>query len=354
MKHTILTILFLIILHTFYAQELNYNPASSRHTNIYRTHNRGINYFPDSIRVEFPDQEAIVVFELKQFSAQSSFIDNFPATLQELEDYLNKSISGEIKSSLTISAHYKADNQKEITIREKAAETKLLIQEKQITQLLPPGIEIYLQTDIAKVYIYVPDLNKLRELSQQSYAQVVSHVKDEAKAYYIGRKSFKARFIVQHNAISYSNIQHTEPNDMIYASASAAVGVFRDKVYPELTGAIGLSFSDRFNRRKHKVEFTYSTMYLPERKAEGGYSNNLSTFAGISYRRNFSNSGRPMWSGFGAALLVHDKGDFFQGKTARFSILQDLGSTRLSIIPEFYLTDDFKKFQFGLKLHYAF
>jgi hypothetical protein len=61
-----------------------------------------------------------------------------------------------------------------------------------------------------------------------------------------------------------------------------------------------------------------------------------------------------MWGGIGAAILVHETENFFQGKTAKLFILSDLGSTRLNIVPEFYLTNDFKKFQFGLKLNYAF
>lgn len=354
MKHTVVTILFIIFLNQLHAQGVNYAPGT-RHSNIYRLHNRKPNFFPDSVRVEFPEQEAVVVFELKRYQQHASFIENFPTTLQELYIYLSKSLPENRGGSLVVNVFYKADDQKEITIQERAAETKLLVHDKQITQLLPPGIELYLQTDIAKVYIYVPDLSGMQQLSQQSFQPVVSALNEESKAYYIGRKSFKARFILQRNVISYSKVQHTEPNDLIYGTGSAAVGVFCDKVYPELTGAIGLSFSDRFNRRSQKLEFTYSAMFLPERNAEGGgYTNNISSFLGVSYRKNVSRNDRPVWSGLGAAILVYDKGIFFQGRTARFSIHSDLGIKRLSIIPEFYLTNDFKKFQFGLKLNYAF
>jgi len=357
MKNSIVAIFFIVSFYGLQGQTLNYSQGTDRHQNIYRDTRNGIHYFPDSIRVEFPEQEALVVFELKNFQANNSFIENFPATLLELNTYLEKSLPTTLSAnvSIVVNATYRKDNQKEVTIEEKKSQTKLLIKEKEILQLLPPGIEIYLNTDIAKVYIYVPERSKLQELSSKNFTQIVSNIRDASKNWYIGRKSFKARLIIQNNAISYSNILHTEPHDLIYATGSAAVGVLRDKLYPELTGAIGLSFSDRFNRRNRKIEFTYSSMFLLDKKPEGGYNNSISSFLGVSYRKNFNTKGdREMWGGIGASILVHETENFFQGKTAKLFILSDLGSTRLNIVPEFYLTNDFKKFQFGLKLNYAF
>ncbi len=160
---------------------------------------------------------------------------------------------------------------------------------------------------------------------------------------------------MQNNTISYSNVLHTEPRDFLYLTASFGVGIFRDKLYPELSPSIGFSFSDRFNRTNHKVQLSYSSMYLLEKKSEGGYTNSISSFLGITYRKNFgTHEDRPIWTGIGAALLVHETENFFKGKTARFFILSDLGNKKLNIIPEFYLTEDFKKFQFGMKLNYTF
>ena len=350
-------IFFLFI--TFFemnAQVINYSSGPGRHENIYRTRRDAVNYFPDSIRVEFPEQESIVVFELKRFETHSSFIENFPATLLELSSYLDKSLPGHQKGqAVTIHVVYKLNNEKEITIAETKPQTSVLVKDQQIVQLLPPGIEIFLQTENAKVYLYIPERSKLRELADKNFSQIVSRVREESKNYYIGRKSFKARFIIQNNAIGYSNVLHTEPHDFLYVTASAGVGVFRDKFYPELSPSIGLSFSDRFNRTNRKVELTYSSMYLLEKKAEGGYNNSISSFLGITYRKNFGKQGsRPMWTGIGAAVLVHETENFFKGKTAKIFFFSDIGNTRLNIIPEFYLTEDFKKLQFGMKLTYAF
>lgn len=356
MKYYSIIFFIFITCYDLNAQAVNFSSGNGRHENIYRTKRHAVNYFPDSIRVEFPEQESIIVFELKRFESHSSFIDNFPATLQELGVYLEKSLPNHQKGeAVTIYVSYKPDNEKEISIQETKPQTTVLIRDQQIIQLLPPGIEIFLQTQTAKVYLYIPDRTKLRELADKNFTQIVSQVREESKNYYIGRKSFKSRFIMQNNTIGYSNILHTEPHDFLYLTASAGVGVFRDKLYPELSPSIGLSFSDRFNRTNHKVELSYSSMFLLEKNTEGGYTNSISSFLGISYRKNFGTPGNnPMWVGIGAALLVQETEIFFKGKTAKFFFLSDLGNKRLHIIPEFYLTEDFKKFQFGMKLTYAF
>ena len=38
-----------------------------------------INYYPDSIRIEMPDQHTLIVFEMRQFKNDLDFIKNFPA-----------------------------------------------------------------------------------------------------------------------------------------------------------------------------------------------------------------------------------------------------------------------------------
>jgi hypothetical protein len=355
MKYYNIIFILVITSCTLNAQVVNYSSGHGRHENIYRTKRDAINYYPDSIRVEFPEQESLVVFELKRFENHSSLIENFPATLQELDGYLEKSIPAHQKGqAVTIRVVNKLNNEKEITIEETKPQTTVLVKDQQIIQLLPPGIEIFLQTETAKVYLYIPERSKLRELASKNFPQIVSRVREESKNYYIGRKSFKARFIMQNNTISYSNVLHTEMHDFLYLTAGAGVGVFRDKFYPELSPSIGLSFSDRFNRTSHKIELSYSSMFLLENKSEGGYTNSISSFLGITYRKNFGKQGsRPMWSGIGVAVLVHETENFFKGKTAKFFFFSDIGNTRLNIIPEFYLTEDFRKLQFGMKLTYA-
>jgi len=106
---------------------------------------------------------------------------------------------------------------------------------------------------------------------------------------------------------------------------------------------------------RQRFELTYEIKFFAQTKAEAGFSTHPNSFLSLSYSRNFRGNGeRERWVGVGAGLLVHQRGDIFQGKTAKFYLESDIGSTKLNLVPEFYLTDDFKKFMFGLKLSYKF
>jgi hypothetical protein len=53
---------------------------------------------------------------------------------------------------------------------------------------------------------------------------------------------------------------------------------------------------------------------------------------------------------------VQEAGDFnfFTGKTMKFFLITDMGSNKFTVMPEFYLTNDFKKTALGLKINYRF
>jgi hypothetical protein len=96
-------------------------------------------------------------------------------------------------------------------------------------------------------------------------------------------------------------------------------------------------------------------MFFAERQPEGGYSSHINSFLSVSFAKNFSKGyGRPSWTGIGAGLLVRTSGDYFKGNTLKLFMFNNIGSSRLQIVPEFYLTDDFKKFSFGMKLRCVF
>ena len=51
-----------------------------------------INYYPDSIRIELPDQRTVVIIEMREFKNNTQFIPNFPAFIKETSDYVQKSL----------------------------------------------------------------------------------------------------------------------------------------------------------------------------------------------------------------------------------------------------------------------
>ena len=143
------------------------------------------------------------------------------------------------------------------------------------------------------------------------------------------------------------------PLDYLELNLSLGIGLLGDKFYPELNPVVSLYFYDRFNRPNHKVTFLYNNQFLAERTG-GGFSLRTNSFISLFWSKNINfKGGTPSWLGIGGGFLVRRSGDYYTGKTAKFFISKDLGSG-ISLTPEFYLTNDFKNFQTGIRLSYTF
>ena len=94
-------------------------------------------------------------------------------------------------------------------------------------------------------------------------------------------------------------------------------------------------------------------MFFTKIKSESFALDNNS-FLSVGYSKNFSDTKTGRWTTIGAGLLVSKSGNYFKGNTAKFFISTDIGNSKLNLVPEFYLTDNFSKFAFGLKLNYSF
>src|SRR3954465_8531632 len=73
---------------------------------------RRANYFPDSIQVEFPEQNAIVIFELHRFQTDYHVIENFSTRLQTLTDYVKRATDPNDVRLKRIAVTIKPENEK--------------------------------------------------------------------------------------------------------------------------------------------------------------------------------------------------------------------------------------------------
>lgn len=356
MKYFILTTTLLLSYIGSFAQVLQYHPAN-KEQGIQTVHwQRTINYFPDSVRLELADQGILIVLESKRFDNTLKVVSTLSKVLSNLYRKITESTDIIQDTPLKVTVSYDNNSYKKINIEKNThPATQLLTKEDQTIQLLPPGIEIFIVDPLHKIYIYTENLDNLQKLRDDNFMLVHKRL-TEVQSSITGRKSVKARLVIKDNAIQFDDIKYYHPNDFVSLAASAGVGVLRSKIYPELTGALGFSFSDRFNRPNHRVELLYSSQYWGLRNAEGKYTNTISSFLSIAYSKNYSRDNTPYWFGLGAGVLVNESGDFdfYKGKTMKFFLITDLGNSKLSLLPEFYLTHDLKKLQFGLKLHYRF
>lgn len=335
-----------------------------------------INYYPDSIRVELPDQKTLIVFEMREFRTHSEFIQNFPSFLKEIMDHVQKSSpvnfgetgphhievhlvpagEKEILGTGTTNTYKPIGEKTMISIRKiDQLQTQVTVKEKQIVELLPPGWELSILSKDYKVNLYSESFQAMVSVARLDFSDLSVRLNKEADIKSLGKKnSIRSRMVYRENKVDQSSVSRKYPGDNIFLTATAGVGLFRDKLYPQLTLTLGLTFKDHFSRQNIRTSLVYDNLIFAEKTTEG-YQTNVNSFLSLSFEKNFSTKTTgAQWLGIGAGLLVQKNGTYFTGGTAKVFIIHELENRRISILPEFYLTDDYKKFAFGMTLKYSF
>jgi hypothetical protein len=323
---------------------------------------------PDSVRIEFADLKCVVLFEMRDYAVGKVVIKNLPTALSTLLGNVQKSIpQQELATPHKITVVIPADpkpgfsllpekelgSQQEITIQKEKETTTLSTKDNVITELLPPGWSLSIQANRYRISIYAPNFEALTALTQQNFDAALSALDADPSTNRSRRVGFGARLVLQNGVVAFNKIEHRELNDILGLHFGAGVGVFRDKVYPELNFTTAFYFSNRYRSSNQRVAFTYELKYFTSRNDEGSYQTLPNSFLSVSYSRNFAKE-RPRWTGIGVGYLVQSKGDLYTGKTMKFFFESDIGSPKINLVPEFYLTNDFKTFAFGVKLKYEF
>ncbi len=334
-----------------------------------------INYYPDSIRIELPDQKTVVVFELRQYKNNTSFIKDFPSFLKEILGHVEKSSPANFQETgpYRIDVRLVAQGEKEmlsmgsehsfkpvgektlINIRPiETPVTQVTVKDKQIVELLPPGWELSIESKEAKVSLYSESYQSLVTVTTVDFTSLSDKLVKEVNVTSLGKSTIRSRMVFHDNKIEQSSVTRKYPGDNISLGVTAGVGLFRDKLYPQLSLNLALTFRDHFGKQNIRTGLVYDNLIFAEKIAEG-YQTNVNSFLSLSFEKNFNTKSKgAQWSGIGAGFLVRKNGDYFTGNTAKIFIIHEMENRRVSILPEFYLTDDFKKFAFGMTLKYTF
>lgn len=315
--------------------------------------------YPDSIRVELPHQESFIIFELHRYTDDKKIITDLPARLSRLLDHIEKSIpSAQQQKPQTVEVTYESakDRENEFSIRiisTEQTETRITVASDAIVQLIPPGWDLTITDKQTTIHIYAPDIERLRQLSVLNLGPVVSHLDTDPDTFHHKRMGTISRVILSDGKITPATTSHRLPGDMLGLHAGAGVGLLQEKWYPEFNFSTALYFSSRSNPYRHRFMFNYDLKLFSQTNENGGHSLAPATFLSFSYGLNFAKD-NPRWTALGVGYLAHNKSDLFQGKTLRIFLETDIGSQKLNIVPELFLTDDFKKSMFGVKLNYRF
>lgn len=316
--------------------------------------------YPDSVRIEMPDQGAIAIFELRLYQKDKNVIETFPTRLKEITDYIRKSITeNKLRDShlvnVTIDQDHYDKAQSQITITKRKDEvTKLRVEENTIHELLPPGWEVTIQSERFVAHVYAPAFAELEAISRLDFGPAVTHLSKQEAFVKPARMGVFARLVMQNETITPAGTPgHRSPSDMLGLHAGAGVGLAGDRFYPEFNFLTAVYLANRYSKSRQRIAAGYELKVFSGRTEENAFSVRPASFVTLSYGINFSGD-RPRWTALGVGYMVHNRSDIFSGKTLKLYLESDIGSDKLNVIPELFLTDDFKKSVFGIKLNYRF
>ncbi|RAV99859.1 hypothetical protein [Pseudochryseolinea flava] len=335
--------------------------------------------FPDSIRIELPEYNAVATFEMKELFVDKQVLSQFPDSLKRLLVLIRKGLPDDVAQLdphkievRYVRTHYDVIAGKErtngrplherleVTIhKQDPPVTTMTIVKGQVAEVLPPAWKLTIHHERYRVTVYAEDFVAFERLGKEDFTPVTQAIEKDPQSPYIGRKSIIARVILKNGQVNYNTIEYKTPGDFLGIHPGAGVGLYKGNLYPELSVAAALYFSNRFGQMRSRIEATLETKFFWPQGETGRFN---ATFLSVGYSRNFRKSSeRPRWVGIGAGYLVHQKssiasGESFMGpKTLKLFVMSDIGNGKLNIIPEFYFHDmKFKNFDFGMKLTYRF
>ncbi len=331
-------------------------------------------YFPDSIRIEFPAHECLVVMEMKNYSSNNQEVKDFPKLLTNLLKQVQKSMpsgfseTGPYRIDVNITHededmlagamnyNYRPIGEKtDIKITQPDPETNVRVKAAEIVELKPPGWEVFIKTKQYNATLYAAHMAGLNGVSTEGFEKVIETLNKNPRAISPGRKFMRSRVVLKNGEVINESVTFVQPLDVLVLNLHGGLGLVHERFFPELVLTASFQFNDRFNRSRHRIELGYQNQFLAQTNTEGGYNAEVNSFVSLSYGTNFSKgAGSPSWTGLGAAYLVRNSGNVYKGKTMKFYFFNEIGSSRINVIPEFYLTDNLEKFTFGLSMRYTF
>lgn len=328
--------------------------------------------FPDSIRIEAPQLHARIVIEAKNFPQDPRPFQQLGQQIQTLLKTVEQGLTSSAKTQRgkKITVHLPSPQQRivskdgdnvslkepsrqYISVENKTEQTTFTVIDSTLMEMITPGWEMEILSERYRISVFAFTWDELNQLTQLNFQSLISSIMKHNGMDALGKKSVQARLIVENDQITLHEQSYTYPGDQIFLNGQVAAGIYRSTLFPELTANLGLQFKDRFGKHRYRVFANYSSMFFTAR-TETGFNTSVNGFLSVGYGRNFSSGAEPSWIQLGAGLLVHRDGNYFEGKTGKFFFSSDLGNPRINLVPEFYFTNDFKKFQPAIKLVYLF
>ena len=224
-----------------------------------------------------------------------------------------------------------------------------LIGKDQMKEKRSERIEFVLLFTEVSVSFSLKDLDELTEVRSLDIASVWSQVemkfKDQGKRnLYAGTGDIKYGKANIHDISGY----HKEL-DNIELSAGVGLGFYRDRFVPDLGFRIAVNMPDRLGKPRLQFGLLYTQHYFFNEVNEGEFNLDINGFlSGFTSLKGIGD----YELGLAVGGLIHREGNFYRGKTYKFSVYTQKNESKISFTPELIFTNNFKEIipaiRFGL------
>jgi len=292
----------------------------------------------DSVIVELDDHTAM--FLITNTSQDLTSFSGVDSLLQILTDQVLNGSQKTTASSITFQVR---GEQSKILVQESPGQGWIINAAPEQTETTRFPDEIILDFGQQRFIIF-PQVFDLNALNAQSIDPIIARVNQALLQEHLQKRiAFRGTYMFQEDS-ARTLLNDSYGNDAIELYGGTGASLVRDRFLPEMGIGLSVLMSDKNRVPRHRYSVKYTWQYLFNRKAENGYRMDLNGFLMGEYAYNYSsNPDGTRWFVVGLGYLVSEKGDFWEGNTARGYIRYAL-SNRIYISSDIYATNDFGTF----------
>lgn len=316
--------------------------------NLNRTGRDQVREFPDSIRWEFPDLHAIVVWNIRDVDRDTINFSRFQTIIGSWAEIMEAAVADTSVPHVN-NITYTYIGEAKMDIKPNTAGTKVSTLSLKTMELLPTGWEIKAVGPHERIYIYAQSLAELKMLAKQDYSYALQKIKSGDGS---NLRAVTAKLVMQDGEVKRQEIYRSTAMDYLSLMPSAGFGYANGNFYPELGARMTLNFSNYMNVFKHRIDVSNTFMFFAGKNADGSFKTNINSFINLSYNYNLADSNDdPSWIGFGAGYSLKESGGIFQKNTVKLFVNKSFGSFTVS--PELYIGHG-KNVGAGFKVAFSF
>lgn len=386
--------LALILVAQLGVAQVQMNAAPSNTINEEFDNSADPDMLPDSVRIELPEYQSLVVFNMEKISESVHFINDLkkkylPVILQAIQGIndttMNQRITittsgigildfSDVEKLKMKKATYKgkevnvmpldlAKHKFFIEVNEiPNPKTKMMVYGDAIEYLIPQGYEIHIVSRRqGEIKIFAPDLATLKAVVALDLQSVVNSINTNMATESLGRKSLQARFVMKEGKIAYEKLNRRFFGDNLSVNAGVNFGFIGNQHYYGISPDVTVAFKNRFNIQSYKLVAQMNLMPVYTRQADKGYNLNVSTSFSVAGSINlslFDPTSRPAWIGLGFGFVPYDKkaGETNLFPSAAYKYFLNTTVGRFTISPEAYRfkSAGVKQMVAGLRIGYTF